>query len=78
MTVVLSAYSNHCSVGVFLLIGRSLDANVNLVITGDRGRLVVADVAIKNFEFWMVVVYAPSCFGERRSFFRRLGRSLTI
>ena len=33
----------------------------------------MADVAVKSFEFRVVVVYARNCFSERRSFFRRLG-----
>ena len=35
--VVLSTCSNHSSVGVCLLIGRSLDADVNVVFSGDGG-----------------------------------------
>ena len=46
---------------------------INLVFEGDRGQMVVADVAVKSFEFWVVAVYVPNCIGERRSFFRRLG-----
>ena len=40
---------------------------------GDGGQLVVADVAVKNFEFRVVAVYAPNLPGERRSFARWLG-----
>ena len=47
---VFSAYGSHCSAGVSLLVGRSLDADVD-VFVGDRGRLVVADVAVKSFKF---------------------------
>ena len=32
----------------------------------------MADIAVKTFEFWVVVVYAPSGFGERRTFSRWL------
>ena len=39
---------------------------------GDESWLVVADVAVKSFEFPVVAVYAPNGVGERRSFFRRL------
>ena len=66
-----SAYGSRCSAGISLLIRRSLDANVNLVFAGDRGRLVVADVAVKSFEFWIVAVHAPNITVEIRSFFRR-------
>ena len=34
-----------------LLVGHSLDAIVNVVFAGDGGRLLVADVAVKTFEF---------------------------
>ena len=34
-----------------LLVGRSLNAIVNLFFTGDGGWLVVVDVAVKSFEF---------------------------
>ena len=49
--VVLSVYCSRCSVEVSLLIGRSLNTDVNLVLANDGGRLVVADVAVKTFEF---------------------------
>ena len=71
--VVFSAFGSRCSAGVSLLVGRSLDTIVTLVFAGDGGRLVVADAAVKTFEFRVVVVYAPNSAGERRSFFRRLG-----
>ena len=44
--VVLSAYGSRSSVGISLLIGRSLNADVNLVLADDEGLLIVADVAI--------------------------------
>ena len=44
--VVLSEYGSRSSVGVSLLIGHSLNADVNLLLTDDRGRLVVADFAV--------------------------------
>ena len=47
--VVLSAYGSRSSVGVSLIIGRIIKADLNLVLVDDRGRMVVADVAIKNF-----------------------------
>ena len=70
--VVLSAYSNRSSVGVSLLIGRNLNADVNLVLTDVEGRLVVADVAVKGFEFRVAAVYAPNIAAESVSFFRWL------
>ena len=42
---VFSAYGSHVSDGVSLLVGRSLDADVDVVFAGDGGRLFVADVA---------------------------------
>ena len=58
--------------GVFSAFGSHCSAIVNLVFAGDGGWFVVADVAVKNFEFRVVVVYAPNSIGERRSFFRQL------
>ena len=57
---------------VSLLVGRSLDADVDIVFAGDRGPLVVADVAIKSFKFQLVAVYVPNITVERVSFFRQL------
>ena len=54
------------------LVGRSIDADVDVVFAGDGGRLVVADVAVKSFKFRLVAVYAPNIVVERVSFFRRL------
>ena len=51
---VFSAYGSRISVGISLLVGRSLDADVDVVFAGDRGRLVVADVAVKSFKFRLV------------------------
>ena len=62
---VFSAFDSRCSTGTSLLVGRSLNA-------GDGGRLVVADNAVKGFEFRVVAVYALNSVGERCSFFRRL------
>ena len=45
--VVLSAYGGRRGVGVSLLIGPSFNTDVNLVLTDDRGQLVVADIAVK-------------------------------
>ena len=69
---VFSAYGSRASAGVSLLVGRSLDADVDVVFAGDGGRLVVADVAVKSFKFRLVAVYAPNIVVERVSFFRRL------
>ena len=69
---VFSAYGSRISAGVSLLVGRSLDADVDVVFAGDGGRLVVADVAVKSFKFRLVAVYASNIAAERISFFRRL------
>ena len=69
---VFSAYGSRVSTGVSLLVGRSLDADVDVVFAGDGGRLVVADVAVKSFKFRLVAVYASNITAERVSFFRRL------
>ena len=58
--VVYSAFGNQLSARVSLLVGCSFDAIVNLVFAGDGGRLLVADVAVKTFEFRIAAVYAPS------------------
>ena len=69
---VFSAYGSSTSAGVSLLVGRSLDADVDVVFAGDGGRLVVVDVAVKSFKFRLVAVYASNIAAERVSFFRRL------
>ena len=69
---VFSACGSRTSVGVSLLVGRSLDADVDVVFAGDGGRLVVADVAVGGFRFRLVAVCAPSVVVEGVSFFRRL------
>ena len=68
--VVLSAYSRCGCAGVYQLVGHNLDADVNVVYTGDRGRLIGANSAVKSFEFRVVAVYAPNMAFERASFFR--------
>ena len=73
---VFSVYGNHNSPRVSLLVGRSLDADVDIVFAGDGGRLVVADVAVKSFKFRLVVVYALNIAAERVSFFRQLASFL--
>ena len=72
---VFSAYGSRTSVGVSLLVGRSLDADV---FAGDGGRLVVADVAVKSFKFRLVVLYASNIAAERVSFFCRLAPFLDV
>ena len=74
--VIFSAFGSHLSAGVSLLVGCSLDAIVNVVFAGDGGRLLVADVAVKTFEFRIAAVHAPGTAAERRPFFRRLGSFL--
>ena len=69
---VFTAYGSCTSAGISLLVGRSLDADVDAVFAGDGGRLVVADVADKSFKFRLVAVYASNIAAERVSFFHRL------
>ena len=69
---VFSAYSSRRSAGISLLVGHSLDADIDVVFAGDGGRLVVADVAVKSFKFRLVAVYALTTALERVSFFHRL------
>ena len=71
-----SAYDSCSSAWVSLLVGSSLDADVNVVFAGDEGQLVVADVAVKSFKFRRVAVYVPNATAERVSFFRRLASFL--
>ena len=46
---VFSAYGSRACAWVSLLVGRSLDAEVDVVFAGDGGRLIVADVVVKSF-----------------------------
>ena len=69
---VFSACGSRTSVGVSLLVGHRLNADVDVVFAGDGGRLVLANVAVKSFKFQLVAVYAPNITVERVSFFRRL------
>ena len=69
---VFSAFGCWSRAGISRLVGRILDTDVDVVFAGDRGWLVVADVAVKSFEFRLVVVYTPNTPVERVSFFRRL------
>ena len=68
---VFSAYGSRTSIGVSLLVGCSLDADVDIFV-GDVGWLVVTDVAVKSFKFRLVAVYVPNIVAERVSFFRQL------
>ena len=61
-----------------MLVRRSLDADVDVVFAGDRGRLVVADVAVKSFKFRLVAVFVSNIAAERVSFFRRLVSFLDV
>ena len=55
-----------------MLIGCSLNADVNLVLTDDGSRLV----AVKSFDFRVVVDFALNIAAERISFYRRLASFL--
>ena len=70
--VVLPAYSNHSSVGVFQVVRCSLNTDVNLAFADEGNRLVVADVAIKSFKFGVVAIYAPNIAAEQVSFIQQL------
>ena len=61
---ILSAICSLCTTRVFLLIECSLNANVNLAFADDGGRLIIGDVAVKSFEFWVVAVYVPYVIAE--------------
>ena len=69
---VFSAYGSRTSAGVSLLVGRSFDADVDVVFAGDGGRLVVTDVGVKSFKFRPVAVYASNIAVDMISFFCRL------
>ena len=62
--VVVSAYDSHSSVGIPLLIGRSVNADVILVLADDAGLLVVAEIGVKSFEFRVVAASAPNIAAE--------------
>ena len=70
--VVLSAYGSRSSAGISLLVGRTLDVDVNVVFAGNRGQLIVADVDVKSFKLLVGGIYAPNIAVERPFFFRRL------
>ena len=68
---VFSAYGSCSSAGVSLLVGRSLDADVNVVFVSD-GVGCLWPMLPLSFKFRLVVVYAPNTPAESVSFFRRL------
>ena len=58
--MVFSSFESCCSTGDSLLVEHSLNGIWD-VFADDGGQLVVADVAVKSFEFLMVAVYVPNC-----------------
>ena len=60
-TIVLRSLLDRCN----------LNTIVNLVFVDDGGWLVVADIAVKWFEFWVVMVYALRITGESHSLFQQ-------
>ena len=75
---VFSAYGSRTSAGVSLLIGRSLDADVDVVFAGDGGRLVVADVAVKVSSSVWLWFMRPISLRRGSPFFVGWRRSWTI
>ena len=67
------AFGSRLSAGVSLLVRRSFDAIVDVVFAGDGGWLLVADVAMKTFEFPIAAVYLHNSAATRRHFLWRLG-----
>ena len=65
--VVFSVYGSHSSVGVTLLIGHSLNADVNLVLADDGAQLVVINVAVKSFKFQLAAANIAAEKVSRRS-----------
>ena len=66
--VVPSAYDSCSSVVVSLLIGRGLNADVNLVLADDGTDCLWLMLPL-SFEFRLVAVYAPNIIAERVSLF---------
>ena len=75
---VFSAYGSGTSDGVTLLVGRSLDADVDVVFAGDGGRLVVVDVAVKSFSSVWLRFMRPISLRRGFPFFVGWRRSWTI
>ena len=71
--MIFSAHGSHCSAEISLLVGSTLNVTVNLVFSDDGGQLVVADVAVKSFEFRVAAVYAPNFDRDGVSFFSTVG-----
>ena len=69
---VFSSYGSCSNGGVSLIVGRSLDADVDVAFATDGGWLVMADVAVKTFKFRLVAVNMPNISVERVPFIRRL------
>ena len=73
--VIFSAFGSRLSAGVSLLVGCSLEAIINLVFAGDGGRLIEADVAVKTFEFRILLQRDDFSFGDwGRSWMFRSGQ----
>ena len=66
--VVSSAFGSRYGARVTQLVGRSLDAIINLVFADDGGRLVGADVAVKTFEFRIAAVHCPVLLWRDKGF----------
>ena len=68
--VVHSAYVSHSCVRCSLNADVNLLlADENLVLADDGSQLVVVNVAVKSFVFWLAAVYATNIAAERLSFF---------
>ena len=70
--VVASDFGVCCNAGFSLLIGCRPKADIGVVFAGDGGRLIMANVAVKEFDFRMVTVYGLNSIAERRSLFRQV------
>ena len=75
---VFSAYGSRTSVGVSLLVGRSLDADVDVVFAGDGGRLVVPMLPLKVSSFVWLRFMRPISLWRGLPFFVGWRRSWTI
>ena len=51
--------NHHCK-GVCLQVEHSLKVKISIAFADAAGQLIVADVAMKSFEFWVVVVCVPT------------------
>ena len=75
--VVISTLGCRLSIGISLLIGRSLNANVNVAFAGEASPLVVDDIAVRGFKFKVVAVHRLNIPGEKNSLFSWLRPFLT-